>query len=253
MKVEAENELIGFQTWLNYSLRHAWILAFAVAIPGAFLLTLWFPHSPEALVGVTILGIGIGALSDAFENARNRRKEEIAQITRALAATERSDNIDAVAKLEEIRGALDRQVASIRSIEGELYGITSFLVRLLIELPTKHEIGSSSSEREPRSRSPSTTRENKPAIQPMTQGEADSEIVQEVMIRMTQVANEMDIAVEKLWKYFLVADPMTKTAVKAKIDPIAKEMNMPIETFWRYVKFIATKSETLVLLQKRSE
>lgn len=80
MKVEAENELIEFQTWLNLSIRHAWSLAFAVAVPGAFLLTLWFPQSTNALIGVAILGVAIGVISEAVENAKRRRLEEMAQL-----------------------------------------------------------------------------------------------------------------------------------------------------------------------------
>ena len=74
------NEVLAFQTWLSQSIRRAWILAFAVAIPGAFLVMWWFPHSGLALVVVAAVGIGIGVISDSIEVARNRRRQEIDEL-----------------------------------------------------------------------------------------------------------------------------------------------------------------------------
>src|SRR5882724_9821051 len=121
MKVEAESELIGFQTWLNHSIRNAWILAFAVAIPGAFLLTLWSPHSPEALAGVALLGIAISVISDRVGEAKRRRLEELSQVTTAV-QQEIQDTINLIDKriADGITSALERagpkaQLAEIRT------------------------------------------------------------------------------------------------------------------------------------------
>ena len=80
-----ESEVVDFGRWLDEALRRAWVLAIAVAIPGAFLVTWWFPHSPQALGLVAILGIGIGVTIDAVQATKKRRIQQQSELLRAVA------------------------------------------------------------------------------------------------------------------------------------------------------------------------
>ena len=84
MKVEAEKEVFAFQAWLHESLRRTWVLAIAVAIPGAFLVTLWFPTSGLALVVVALIGVGIGVVADSIEETRKRKRREFCELLAAI-------------------------------------------------------------------------------------------------------------------------------------------------------------------------
>lgn len=117
MKPERENDVIQFQSWLDQSIRRAWILAFAVAVPGAFLLTLWFPHSPEALVGLAILGIAVGIISEAVERAKKRRLEEMAQFIDAMRQTLGEITATINARLDERTSELARTPPSPQPAE----------------------------------------------------------------------------------------------------------------------------------------
>jgi len=148
------NEVLAFQTWLSQSIRRAWILAFAVAIPGAFLVMWWFPHSGLALVVVAAIGIGIGVISDSIEVARNRRRQEIDEIVNAIneavqdavgeesktedkpAAVDKDSDI--ASQLTELRAELDRgHAASVKVLE-DVAVLRSLLISALKRQATEN-------------------------------------------------------------------------------------------------------------------
>jgi hypothetical protein len=112
MKADTADDVIAFQAWLNQSIRRAWILAFSVAIPGAFLVTLWFPDSGLALVAVALVGIGIGVISDSIEQARKRRREEILEFASAIHEAVQSALATRESLIAEIKAPEEAVVAS---------------------------------------------------------------------------------------------------------------------------------------------
>jgi hypothetical protein len=44
--------------------RRTWIMAFAIAIPGGFLITLWWPRSPEAIAILALIGIAVAIVHE---------------------------------------------------------------------------------------------------------------------------------------------------------------------------------------------
>jgi hypothetical protein len=80
--------------------RQTWILALAVAVPGAFLVSLWWPHSPAAIVTLAIVGVAIAIGLDLAERARIRQIEHIQAASDAFEARVRDVILSAVYEVE---------------------------------------------------------------------------------------------------------------------------------------------------------
>jgi hypothetical protein len=239
MKRENETEVIEFQTWLDQAIRRAWILAFAVAIPGAFLATLWFPHSPEALFGVAMLGIGISVISDSVERAKKRRLEEISQIKAGV-----QQAVDGVTTLvdEKISGwgakPSEEQAKAARAVEQAL---TSNLF-VVEQLRSIHNVMAAVLEKLP---GQPTKQEHYPKSTPGKFGPLPG--LDPVILGLieTQWGTKLP---QTVWP-----NVESDRQIVVKIDQIAKEMHIPIENFVQHLHDLTSRRDLFFHLHEESD
>jgi hypothetical protein len=270
MKSSGQTDVIEFQTWLNQSIRRVWILAIAVAIPGAFLLTVWFPHSPEALVGVAILGIAIGVVSDNIEWAKKRRFEESHRITLELQKAFKSQirptfqevfddlilYIDeqlsskfsgmedrVIYRLDDTRDAANAALDSSRSMVEQIIISHNLLTRIMERLATN--VVASGSSQESASSSTLKTSLLAPAqILKMMEGQS---------MEPSDTPERQHHGSAMLEKSTLLANKELQREILLELDLIALERNIPIAEFLSYLRVVASNSEEFLRLRQESK
>jgi hypothetical protein len=248
MNPEPETDIVEFQTWLDQSLRRAWILAFAVAVPGAFCVTLWFPHSAQALLGLAVLGIIIGVVSDAVEQAKKRRVEEIVAIARLFSTLVDVKTDGGVSSaitsgqlttmLGEIGAAIDRQQSGDRLMVERLNVIHNLLTSVLDRLST-----------EPRRLQEVPAKGVYPVD--LTPSEIHALLHPEFEILAAREARLH--AKSALTEFALSEDKNLYAEILLKVDRVAKEMDIPIVSFLGYLNWMTMRSDVFLRIHKQLE
>jgi hypothetical protein len=275
MEPNSETEVIEFQKWLDQSIRRAWILALAVSLPGAFLVTLWFPHSPQALFAVAILGIALGIISDSIEHTNRRRLKEAAQAKEAIQAAIQ----EATSLLDERMAAGVRSAFERMNLIAERGEIQLFLDRAILEsrleatktLVAVNDIRHESEvmSREVRaihvalaglvknlSQNPPATPVRSPesATHPSMEwlGYSGGKPVFSALIKSEALlqARELMLSKEMLP---LVSDVHVYREIFSRVSRIATEMEIPLERLFAYLHFLGARSDILLTLRQESE
>lgn len=269
MKSEAESSVFEFQAWLSQSIRRAWILAFAVAVPGAFLLTLWFPHSPQALLGIAFLGIAIGVISDSVERGKKRRADEISEITRAVSRALQKVTALSEPKVEEaVRAVFERvqpemQLAEIRSWTAEVVTSNRTMVeqvRMVFNLvTTMFERVSADPGRVPRPAETSLPTVEEPLI-PIVHQVAGKDYIllyhhgsAVQLIPSSSVYREGESQLLARVPQTGLLDDKLYREIFLQVEHVAREMGIPSEKFWQHLHFIGSSRELFSQSHKESE